>query len=206
MGRIKMLAALVRWSFALTLLCSVSWAQAALLVTYTFQDVLFDDGGTLSGWASFDPTQFGVARDPPFPDVIFDVRTTAGTSNVASHEYISTPTNSTGGGVFSPFVENGIYEGAISLYANYADGHVLWIFLRFAGPTLADRIGRVSITTQSEERDVVRASDGTLSSPERFVVSGTAYGVVVSVPEPNTYAMILAGLVLIGAISAKARR
>ena len=197
-----MLAALVRLLFALALFCSVSWAQAALLVTYTFQDVVFDDGGTLNGWATFDPMQIAEANDPPpYPSLTY--------SNVAPHEYTSAPTIWVSGANYQvpPLLYHDPNDGNIAVYEDGGDFHLMWIFLHFAGPTLDDRIGRVPIGANAFESDDVGASDGTLLPTfQRYIISGAAYGVVVSVPEPETYAMISVGLVLIGAISARSRR
>ena len=64
----------------------------AVLVTWTLQDVTFDDGGTASGFVIFDPSV------PVIPGLSntgylsnFDIKTTAGTTFTAPFEY--TPKN-----------------------------------------------------------------------------------------------------------------
>ena len=193
--------ALIRGSFVLSLLCWGSWAQAAL-VTYTLQNVVFDDGGTLSGTFTLDPTQIASREGPHDRRIEYDLKSTQGTSDIVPHEYTSTDPSST----WSYFVL--LYEGTHSAILSISEQSVdlsrsydLGIILNFAGDTVSDLIGTVPLSTNGQESNFIQG----IIPIERSVAGGTAGGVVVSVPEAKSYAMILAGLVLIGAMSRKYR-
>jgi PEP-CTERM motif len=188
MGRIKMLTALVRWSFALALCCTVSWAQAAV-ITYTFQAV-FDDGGTIHGWARGD-----LAKPvPPFydPGIDYEVITTKGSLPIEPGEYNNN---------FPYPPSQPIGDSPLTIFVHLGTSHDLFVYINFRHIN-----GRDDFTTPLS----VEGGEDTLfwesypSSVQRHFFSTDVFSD--AVPEPNTYAMILAGLVLIGAISATARR
>ena len=193
--------ALVRWSFVLSLLCWGSWAQGAL-VTYTLKNVFFDDGGTLSGTFTLDPTQIATREGPDDRRIEYDLKSTQGTSDIVPHEYTSTDPSST----WSYFVV--LYEGSHTAILSvgehaldFSRTYDLGIVLNFPGDTFNDLIGVVPLSTNAQESNFIQG----IIPIERSIAGGTANGVVISVPEPATSAMILAGLVLIGAIGVKMR-
>src|SRR4051812_18078620 len=71
---------MLRFLFATALLLAASTSHAAL-VTWTLQDVAFDDAGTASGFFTLDPTQADSVAS-------FDITTTAATT-LSDLQYIS---------------------------------------------------------------------------------------------------------------------
>src|SRR5689334_11282921 len=70
----------------------VSLPSHAVLVTWTLQNVTFDDGGTASGFVTFDPSVPDIPGGPSTRYLSnFDIKTTAGTVFTAPFEY--TPKN-----------------------------------------------------------------------------------------------------------------
>jgi hypothetical protein len=177
-------AAFLRWSFALILLGSSSWAQAAL-ATYTLQDVVFEDGGTLNGWVTLDPTQ-ATQWDSLNGRVEYRFVTTQGTSSLPPEEY--TDENAF---VWYYLAPSELASAVINVETGL--GHALLIHFYPAN---------------AASPAYVTGFENDYSGPfqiQRFFWSYNVSGVG-AIPEANTSTMILVGLVLIGAISAKARR
>jgi PEP-CTERM motif len=183
-----MLAALVRWSFALALLCTGSWAQGAL-ITYTFEGV-FDDGGTLKGWATVD-----LAKPDPYgdgPDYDYELITTKGSRPIEPGVWRNA--------FLWPHYPQS-EQGPASIDVHLGTSHQLGVAIYFR--QVANRNDYMAPLYIIAGEDTLFPFEPPFET-HRFLRSNNVSAT--AVPEPKTYAMILAGLVLIGAISAKARR
>ena len=93
-GKGRVMATYVSLLMVAVVFLFVSVPSHAVLVTWTLQDVTFDDGGTASGFVTFDPSV------PDIPGLSnaqylsnFDIKTTAGTVFTTPFEYTSKNTD-----------------------------------------------------------------------------------------------------------------
>jgi hypothetical protein len=185
-----MLAALVRWSIGLIRLCIGSWKQAAL-VTYTFHDVVLSDGGTLNGWVTVDFAK-PIARDSIGDEIDYDFVTTQGNSSIPPGEYRNTF-------LWPPYYPPG-EQGPASINVHIGRAHGLFINIHFR--SVANRNDFMAPLYIEGFEDNMSTENFLRSRRDFFSYNVSA----AAVPEPKTYATILAGLVLIGATGARTRR
>ena len=179
------------WAAAL-FLCTASWAQAAL-VTYTFQDVVFIDGGTLSGFFTLDPTlTYDKAAGTTFD---FDIKTAGGNRGLTPFEY--TPARSMRATYQFLFQDRKGF-----LVVNDVDGsgitHEIGLHLPSPNGLPSGLIDTIPLSNPDLPQGGHEFNSNFTVPPEtilqRYVESGSAIG---AVPEPETYAFMLAGLMLV---------
>ena len=175
-----MFAALVRWSIALVRLCTGSRTQAAL-VTYTFRDVVFSDGGTLNGRATVDFAK-PLARGSIGDEIDYDFVTTQGSSSIPAGEYRNTF-------LWPPYYPPG-EQGPASLYVHIGRAHRLFVNIHFR--SLANRNDFMSPLYIEGFEENMSTEDFLWSRRDFFSYDISA----AAVAEPKTYTTSLAGLVL----------
>jgi hypothetical protein len=171
-------------------LFAFGYAEAEL-ITWTLNDVRFDDGGTASGYFSIDPDHMTVPSDPRLLRVAnFDITTTAGSVFVASHY---TPKSV----AFPPILFSDPSKFSISFCncppdinpTNYI------VFIDVNADILSSR-GTFPILTATSQEFV------SVPGTRRFVTEGTMTGVGpivprVFVPEPASANLLSLGVLLL---------
>jgi hypothetical protein len=180
----------------LGLVAALLWTAApvqAALITWTLQDVIFDDGGTATGFVTFDPTI------PFLPDLYhrqylsrFDIKTTAGTQITAPFEY--TPANTD---AYVPYYISFFSAPESSGPRHGLPQHILHLSIRGRFPATG---GTVEIFPDAS-RDVFNLGDRIIA---RSIVSGSLNGVIV--PEPGAFAFLGIALVIFSASRASGFR
>jgi hypothetical protein len=165
---------------------------SAALVTYTLNDVTFDDGGTATGFFT------GDTSNPNSFTRNFDVKVTAG-SRLGAFEY---GTATTDGGVAS--VSLHVFDPTLPLAA---------LFL--AGSTTAGRHIELGLLEDPLHPGIDRLAEDCLSmlcSADltevgliRFVTGGTVT-VTVAIPEPSTFGFVGLGVGLLGILTVMKRK
>jgi len=213
MGRIKMLAALVRWSFALTLLMlggvgNVVLSTQADAAQERLADVRYSGGGVLRG--TYDEVTLRI--DYLFSDWSWGAVADHGgeTFTLTDGPTFAAASASLTNGI-DEFVELTSGMGPNTQFQDHVESELFSNSSLVAAPNGIDYAG-FTITGLRLHVDRLNIDHVCVEVP--FFSCDSSYDIAYTlnifvtrpVPEPNTYAMILAGLVLIGAISAKARR
>ena len=169
-------------------LCVASWTHAGL-VTYTFQDVVFQDGGTLSGFFTLDPAlTYDQAGGTPFD---FDFKTAGGTRGLTPFEYTPASTMLT-----RYFFEQGL--GLLFVSDDLVGTHGIDVNLLSPNGLSSGLIGTIPMDVPHPPQGSIEFNnfDPASNKPQlfRYVTSGNAIGVV---PEPGSYGLMLVGLMLV---------
>ncbi|XSC47177.1 PEP-CTERM sorting domain-containing protein [Bradyrhizobium sp. RDT10] len=159
----------------LAIACAALLALSALpaqasIIDWTLANVFFSDGGSASGTFSTDSTTGDV--------VSFDITTTLGT------KLAGTVYETAGAELYNNFW--GPQSFLIKNRTTFYD-----LELAFVDPLTAP--GVISLALQRASYECRNCS------PARIVISGEAVAAVAAVPEPATWAMLLMGLLGIGA-------
>jgi hypothetical protein len=171
---------------AAALLATPLVAQA-IPVTWTLSGVTFGDGGTASGSFDFDASK----NDETAYSNVSITTTTVGAFSGSSTYY---------GAGFNPFVSQ-MFDPLNN------DGH--WLSLRF--DTALTSFGGTSVLMNEGDFASTERFSADELNPEsqltRYVTAGsvTTLPLVTAVPEPETYALMLAGLAAVG-FAAKRRQ
>jgi len=166
---------------ALALLGAASSAQAAV-ITWTLQDVIFDDGGTASGFFDYDTT-LGTAEN-------FHITTTDG-YRLAGFDYDTSTSYYYGANLFIP---NSLFWAASDLHR--------YILLGFTGSLSTP--GTMDLASGAVTPDYGYECDA--CNPYRAIMGGSVTGSVAAVPEPASWALMLTGFLGAGAALRTARR
>jgi hypothetical protein len=172
----------------LAILGTTTFDSRAALITWTLQNVTFADGGTASGFVTFDPS---APHTPGFANYLtnFDIKTTAGTVFTAPFEY--TPANTD---AYVPYYVSFFSAPESSSPRHGLPQHTLRLKAQGEFPTMG---GRVEILVDASEEKFVGEdfpSDDSLLF--RSISGGSLVGVLV--PEPATPAFVGIGLALLG--------
>jgi hypothetical protein len=175
------------------LLAAPALPALAVPVTWTLTGVTFDDGASASGWFVFDADAYS------YTDMDGNVYT-----GVISDYHISTGDGGLSGKLYDRASHGDNSEVLAHNYFKFntpsfpaVDSYLQMI----TKAALTNAGGSVSLET-----DPYSSYECDNCSPLRLVSGGTLVGVVSSVPEPSSYAMLLAGLGLAGAALRRARR
>lgn len=182
---------LLRKSIAATGLALTAMAAHADPVLWTLNNVVFDDGGTASGWFVFDATQWNTAQGKWGVYGDFDIQTTAGTEGLSWHY------NSADGNNFAWHIDMFGFANSLAWAANGADEP--WIDFIF-GSALTDAGGTVSITGGWE------ASDINSTVYRQFASGSITTETANAVPEPAVPALVGAALFGLAVTTRKRRK
>jgi len=176
----------------------VSVPSHAVLVTWTLQDVTFDDGGTASGFVIFDPSV------PVIPGLSntrylsnFDIKTTAGTTFTAPFEYTPKNTDASEPYYVHFFSAPGTISPRHGLPQRWLDIHALNAFPATGGPVAI--LGDVS-----DETFVGEDFSSGNGVHHRSITGGSLVGVVA--PEPSTLGFVAIGMALLALVSSRCPR
>jgi hypothetical protein len=181
----------------------ISGQAHAATYTYNLNGFTFDDGGTAIGHISFDSS---ISIPPDWSlltGYVVDFNVTVAGGNTT--DFSSFTFKAPSGLADTIYVPTGDHAGAnVSIYDVTAGipkvGYTIPREFRFTfDPT---RLGANSISLSSTPGINVECFD---CYPDRVVTSGSL-SLVASVPEPETFAMMLAGLVAIGAATRRAHK
>ena len=171
----------------------VSVPSHAVLVTWTLQDVTFDDGGTASGFVSFDPSL------PYMPKLFdarylsnFDIKTTAGTVFTAPFEYTPKNTDASEPYYVHFFSAPGSISPRHGLPQRWLDIHALNAFPATGGSVAI-------LGDSSDETFVGQDFSSGNGVHHRSITGGSLVGVVA--PEPSTLGIVAIGMALLGLLS-----
>jgi len=176
----------------------VSVPSHAVLVTWTLQDVTFDDGGTASGFVTFDPSM------PYIPGLSnsrylsnFDIKTTAGTVFTAPFEYTPKNTDASEPYYVHFFSAPGPISPRHGLPQRWLDIHVLNVFPATGGSVaiLGDFSGETFVGEDISSGNGVQ---------HRSITGGSLIGVVA--PEPSTLGFVAIGMALLALVSSRCPR
>ena len=165
----------------------------AVLVTWTLQDVTFDDGGTASGFVSFDPSL------PYMPKLFdarylsnFDIKTTGGMVFTAPFEYTPKNTDASEPYYVHFFSAPGPISPRHGLPQRWLDIHVLNVFPATGGSVaiLGDFSGETFVGEDISSGNGVQ---------HRSITGGSLIGVVA--PELSTLRFAAIGMALLGLLS-----
>jgi hypothetical protein len=171
----------------------VSFPSHAVLVKWTLQDVTFDDGGTASGFVTFDPSV------PDIPGLSntrylsnFDIKTAAGTVFTAPFEYTPSNTDASEPYYVHFFSAPGSVSPRHGLPQRWLDIHVVNAFPATGGSVaiLGDSSDETFVGEDFSSGDGVR---------HRSIAGGSLVGVVI--PEPSTLGFVAIGMALLGLLS-----
>jgi hypothetical protein len=184
----------VRTAFALLLAILVLGASAkagAATVTYTLNDITFDDGGTVTGFFSRDTSNLGSSISN------FDVKVTAG-SRLPAFEFSSATTD---GGIAS--LSLNLFDPTFPLSALFLAGSTAagrHIELGLLADPLHPGINQLALDCLS----MLCSADLTEAGLIRFVTGGTV-AVTSSIPEPSTLVFIAPAVALLALLGFKRR-
>lgn len=154
--------------------------QAALL-TWSLQNVSFDDGGTAVGFFRYDPTSPPCGGFDACIGVVPDFNITTSPGFAFPNEY--TPQAAGGSGFILSAAPTGIYIGGSS-----GSGGTALIFL--FDESLPPNGGTVQLASGSNENFVDVLGEG-ITSGRREIISGSVVGT--TIPEPGSCALVAVG-------------
>ena len=163
-------------------------------IMWNLQSVTFEDGATATGFLEWDAEAASGAQLSKF-----DVNVAGGNTVLfPAFEYTSFDSDPNGALASSSFIAN--FDGVIVpvtfvrlLSNNYFDGRPRELRLLFS-PSLTDAGGIVPIYFPDPKFGTLLPGECFNCGPFRAIVAGQA----VAIPEPETYAMMLAGLGILG--------
>jgi hypothetical protein len=173
------MTSLLRKSIAAAGLALTALAAQADPVPWTLNNVTFNDGGSASGWFTFDVTQWNVNQQNWGGSGEFDIQTTAGSQGLSWHY------NSTDGNNFASHIDMWDVAHSLAWAANGAEQP--WIDFIFA-TGLTDAGGTVAVVGGWEGAD--------LSSTVYRQFSGATVttNAANALPEPDAPALVGAAL------------
>lgn len=168
----------------------VSVPSHAALVTWTLQDVTFDDGGTASGFVTFDPSVSdisGLSNTRYLSN--FDIKTTAGTVFTAPFEYTPKNTDASEPYYVHFFSAPGSISPRHGLPQRWLDIHALNAFPATGGSVaiLGDASDETFVGEDFSSSNRVR---------HRSITGGSLVGMVA--PEPSALGFVAIGIALLG--------
>ncbi len=143
----------------------------AAAINWALSGVTFDDGGTASGIFSTDSGTGGLLS--------FDITTTAGSTNTGFH-YDSSSSFLAGNNFFGPNNSFAVEDNARHRYFNFS----------FVNPLTFNGVNPMGVG--------YNLANGSWEFSNNLIRGVTIGAAISAVPEPETYAMMLAGLGLLG--------